>query len=368
MTDRISSRYKETTQCSTWNIFARDRLFTRTDRADSPILVTRHTVNGHLAGQEGALCLRIVQLTDLHLHPDYPPQKLRRLAALVNAQSPDLIVFTGDFLRHGGLDPLPREDAGERKPGRGPAAGKTEPGGEPDAGEIKTAREPTAEKTGPGRALCGRPRPEGSRRAVRHFPPLPPGTPHEALAILRGMKARYGKFAVRGNHDLRGNPRQVPYYLKKAGFRLLRNEWAVIGLPGGGPASGLTEGSALPGSRKLIIAGLDDGAYHLADPRILLPLKKESGFKLVLAHEPMLARLVPSGAAGLVLAGHTHAGQFRLGGAQRLWMPSLTNKSFWGWRAVNGNPLYVSAGLGESGPGLRILCPAELPVFDCWVR
>lgn len=276
---------KNQPQCSTWNIKERQKqipLLTVTDRPDAPFRITQHTLNGHLTGQGGER-LRIVQLSDLHLHPAYPPQKLARLAALVNAQQPDLIVFTGDLLRHASPHPLP----------------------------------------------------EG------------------AIAALRGMRAKLGKLAVRGNHDLQGWPGQVRRILYEAGFTLLRNERAVLALPGG---------------RRLIVAGLDDGAYHLADPRTVLALRRERGFRLVLAHEPMLARLVPPGAAGLVLAGHTHAGQFRLLGLQRLWMPYLTDRMFHGWRAVHGNPVYVSAGLGESGLGLRICCPAELPVFDCWVQ
>lgn len=271
-------------QCSTWNIEKQQwqtRLLTVTDRPDAPFQVTRHTVGGPLAGQGGER-LRIVQLSDLHLHPAYPPEKLARLAALVNAQQPDLIVFTGDLLRHAAPHPLPKG----------------------------------------------------------------------AIAVLRGMRARLGRFAVRGNHDLRGWRRQAVWILQKAGFTLLRNERTALTLPGGG---------------RLTVAGLDDGAYHLADPRTVRALKKERGFRLVLAHEPMLARLVPPGAAELVLAGHTHAGQFRFFGLQRLWMPHLTDGMWSGWQAVHNNPVYVSAGLGESGLGLRICCPAELPVFDCWV-
>ena len=261
-------------QCSTWNIFEKKNPFTHTDRAGSPFLVSYHMV-GYTCPRAEAVRLRIVQLTDLHLHPGYPPQKLARLTRLVNAQRPDLIVFTGDLLRCAMLRPLPQD----------------------------------------------------------------------ALGILGGMRARYGKYAVRGNHDLRGCPRQPAYYLKKAGFTLLCNRRELVSLPSG---------------RRMVLAGLDDGSYHLADPRTVLTLGKEAGFRLVLAHEPMLARLVPPGAAELVLAGHTHAGQFRLGSLQNLWMPTLTGRYIRGWYAVNGNPLYVSAGLG-------LFCPAELPVFDCWI-
>lgn len=267
--------------CSTWNIFKIKDGLVSTDKPESPFLVCRFTV-GEARPRAQGFCLRVVQLTDLHLHPDYPQKKLARLVQLVNAQQPDLIVFTGDLLR------------------------------------------------------------QASPR------PLPPG----AIGMLRKMTARYGKYAVRGNHELRGWPQQAVWYLKKAGFTLLRNRRAAVMLPGG---------------RRLVVAGLDDGCYRLADPSTVLALKKEEGFRLVLAHEPMLARLVPPGAAELVLAGHTHAGQLRSLFMQNFWMPTLAGRYIHGWYAVNTNPLYVSAGLGESGAGLRLFCPAELPVFDCWL-
>ena len=54
------------------------------------------TAPGLPAGWDG---LRIVQLSDLHLGPWISLDYLNRALALANAQSPDLIVLTGDYVR-----------------------------------------------------------------------------------------------------------------------------------------------------------------------------------------------------------------------------------------------------------------------------
>ena len=60
---------------------------------------------------EGFDGYRIVQLSDLHTGSWETPEVLERLVKLVNAQSPDLIVFTGDLVE---LDGHPEAKEGRR--------------------------------------------------------------------------------------------------------------------------------------------------------------------------------------------------------------------------------------------------------------
>ena len=52
-------------------------------------------------------------------------------------------------------------------------------------------------------------------------------------SILRGLRARYGKFAVTGNHDILGAAGKAPQLICRAGFTLLQNEAARVEISGG---------------------------------------------------------------------------------------------------------------------------------------
>lgn len=181
---------------------------------------------------------------------------------------------------------------------------------------------------------------------------MPYPWPGEAARILRSLCAPLGCFAVRGNHDLRGLARPATNILRQAGFVYLYNRFVRVPLAGGGV---------------LAVGGVDDGYYGQDRANRLLPMvHQRDAFRLVLLHEPMLARTVPQGAADLILAGHTHAGQVNIPLVRRLWLPRMSGPYASGQYDVNGMPLYVSAGLGESVIGMRLFCREEVAVFDCF--
>ncbi len=232
----------------------------------------------HLGSKTGGSTLRVLHLTDMHLHVNTRISHLAALVRQINSQKPDIVVFTGDFLRWG--TPMPQAQA------------------------------------------IGR--------------------------VLSRIQAPLGKYAVRGNHDLRGDGKQVVNMLEAGGFRFLYNEWLSIKTPWGEPFH---------------IIGLDDMEYGLTRTGFLKQLKNKPGFKLLLVHEPVAARFVPPGTADLILAGHTHGGQIHLPKVERFWMPDYTGDLFHGFFHVRGATLYVSAGLGESALPLRLFCPPEMPMF-----
>lgn len=172
----------------------------------------------------------------------------------------------------------------------------------------------------------------------------------KAAEILSRLEAPCGKFAVRGNHDLLGADQQALRLYKASGFVFLKNQIVRTKAPDGTP---------------VVIGGLDDIYFQpLAKPSCLRPMRCAAGVRLVLVHEPVLAKKVPRGTADLILAGHSHAGQVYAPGVWRLWMTKKVGHYLRGFYKVHGMPLYVSAGLGESGPGFRMFCPRELTVFD----
>jgi uncharacterized protein len=149
--------------------------------------------------------------------------------------------------------------------------------------------------------------------------------------------------AIPGNHEYTlGGPENMAPLMREMGIRLLRNEWVVRkGVCWVGIDSGLS-GHALP--------------FHVIDQaRVELPT-------IALWHEPDYVDVLPRG-LDLMLAGHSHGGQFC---APWGW-PPMTSRG--GTRYVEGFyaepdvPLYVSRGLGTTGPPSRLNCPAEVAVL-----
>ena len=127
--------------------------------------------------------------------------------------------------------------------------------------------------------------------------------------ILRGLCAGHGKFAVTGNHDILGAAGRAPQLICRAGFTLLQNEAARVVISG----------------QNVDILGLSTMKYATpATAKRRFPLRGErpgAAFRLGLVHEPAAVQLLPEGWAGLILAGHTHAGQLHVPQLERLWLP-----------------------------------------------
>ena len=116
------------------------------------------------------------------------------------------------------------------------------------------------------------------------------------------------------------------------------------------------------------ILGLSTMKYDTsATAKRRFPLKGQQpgpAFRLGLVHEPAAVQLLPENWAGLILAGHTHAGQLHVPRLERLWLPKGSGPYAHGLYQTPAGPLYVSAGLGESGPRMRLCAPREVAVFN----
>jgi predicted MPP superfamily phosphohydrolase len=165
--------------------------------------------------------------------------------------------------------------------------------------------------------------------------------------LLKGVDARYGKFAVTGNHEFYAGLDQALRFTEKAGFTILRHQaLAVTGI--------------------LNIVGVDDptgkrfGLSRGISEQSLLSKIPPERFTILLKHQPV----VDGNSAGLFdlqLSGHTHGGQifpFYI----LVWLfypvaPGLT-------RLENGSYLYVSKGSGTWGPPIRFLSPPEVTIIE----
>ncbi|HXH62478.1 MAG TPA: metallophosphoesterase [Fimbriimonadaceae bacterium] len=163
----------------------------------------------------------------------------------------------------------------------------------------------------------------------------------EALEPLKGYSGDC--IAVLGNHDYYGgDPERLRPLLEEFGVRLLVNEcWNVGGVDWVGVDSA-TEGEADP-----------YGTILKCDPTTPT---------IVLWHEPDFVDVLPKG-PDLMLAGHSHGGQFTTPWG---WAPMTSRhgkKYLRGFYTGSPVPIYVSRGLGTTGPPARLFCSPEVTVL-----
>ncbi len=184
-------------------------------------------------------------------------------------------------------------------------------------------------------------------------------------AELAKLKAPLGVHAILGNHEYWDDVRtHKDRTIATAGGEALR----AVGIP-------VLSNRAI----RLIkdgfpfwVAGLDDQiAYRLGNrsflgrddlPGTLAQVTDDSPV-ILMAHEPDIFVDVPARVA-LTLSGHTHGGQIRILG----WSPYIPsrygNRFGYGHIIEDGRNLIVTAGLGTSGPPLRIGVPPEILLIE----
>ncbi len=97
-----------------------------------------------------------------------------------------------------------------------------------------------------------------------------------------------------------------------------------------------------------------------------IKLPDDTERSIVLVHNPDLIFKVKN-KVDLVLAGHTHGGQIRLPLIGAIGQPGntpLPRSKFEGWSAWEHTKLFITSGLGESGPRARLFNPPEIVVME----
>lgn len=166
--------------------------------------------------------------------------------------------------------------------------------------------------------------------------------PERTARLLGGLRARFGVYAVLGNHDRWNDAGRTERALSAVGIRVLENR-----------------GLVLPG-RRLWLAGLADDFSARPNVHEALRGSPPDLPVLVITHSPDVFPTLPPRVA-LTLAGHTHGGQVLLPFLGAPWTPSR-----WGQRYLrgvyrrHGQTLYVSSGVGQSVLPLRLRAPPEI--------
>ena len=186
--------------------------------------------------------------------------------------------------------------------------------------------------------------------------------PIETIAEnLRGIKAKYGVYAVLGNHDGWYDDRKVSPELEKVGISVLENKTISLEING----------------QKLRILGLKD---HLKikgnnwkgfsdEAKAAVTPTEGQGNLIVLEHSPDILPVITgdlsiSQNTTLILAGHTHGGQVWLPILGSLVVPSLYGQKYaFGHIRENNVDMFVTTGIGESILPIRLGVPPEIAVL-----
>jgi len=164
--------------------------------------------------------------------------------------------------------------------------------------------------------------------------------------VLGELRARYGVYAVFGNHDLWTGPEALAHAFRRRGIELLRN--AHTYLRKGGEALGLV--------------GIDD--LTLGEDDLLTAMRglDRRWPTLLLSHNPNIIWQAAHAGIALVLAGHTHGCQINIPSwrrrARRFW-PFLRGHGRYG-----ATQIYVNRGLGTVLIPLRYRCRPEITLLE----
>lgn len=179
------------------------------------------------------------------------------------------------------------------------------------------------------------------------------------ISALAGLKARYGVFACLGNHDVyAGVEEELTRLFESSGVRMLRNDAVSLRV----------------GDTVVNVLGIDDlriGGPDL-DRALALERQRPGEIRLLLSHRPEVFPRAWRKGVEVVLSGHYHGGQVKLGASPeslslaRLLTPyaeglfRLSRRATASPREARDSVLFVGRGIGITGLPIRVNCPPQI--------
>ena len=161
---------------------------------------------------------------------------------------------------------------------------------------------------------------------------------------LRKIKAKYGKYAIMGNHDYYKDSEKVTNVYLDSGFKYLDNDYDIV---------------YNKKNEAIFIGGVNTASYDLDDiDKTMEYFKDENAedmYKIILIHEPdITSKIVKNYKVNLILAGHSHNGQVRLPFIGAVYTPPHAKKYYDEYYKIDGTKLYISSGIGVSSVNYRL--------------
>jgi uncharacterized protein len=168
---------------------------------------------------------------------------------------------------------------------------------------------------------------------------------------LRGLKANYGVFGVIGNHDWWYDETKVRVEFEKIGVKILENEPTDVEIKG----------------KTVRIIGIEDfWKKNSVDSAAVNELIGDKQNVIAITHNPDAFEFT-SDKISLLLAGHTHGGQVWLPIVQAP-LPVAKRQYTVGHIVENGRHLFVTKGIGTSGPPIRFCATPEIAVLTVFAE
>lgn len=156
------------------------------------------------------------------------------------------------------------------------------------------------------------------------------------------IKAKYGKYAILGNHDYKNKDKVIKVFTD-SDFKYLENSYDII---------------YSKNNEKIFIGGVGNVSYKLDDIDKTMEYfnsNNDVDYKIILVHEPDISdNITDNYSINLILAGHSHNGQIRLPIIGAIYTPPHAKKYYDNYYSINGTDLYISSGIGVSTVNYRL--------------
>jgi uncharacterized protein len=168
---------------------------------------------------------------------------------------------------------------------------------------------------------------------------------------LRGLKANYGVFGVIGNHDWWFDEAKVRTEFEKIGVKVLENASADVEVKG----------------KTVRIVGIEDfWKKKSVDVVAVDELVGDEQNVIGITHNPDTFEFTTD-KISLLFAGHTHGGQVWLPIIQSP-IPVAKREYTIGHIVEDGRNLFVTKGVGTSGPPIRFCATPEIAVINIFAE
>lgn len=165
--------------------------------------------------------------------------------------------------------------------------------------------------------------------------------------LLGRLRARYGVYAVLGNHDHWTDAALITDLFRAEGINVLVNQGFRFEQR----------------NAAFWLAGVDDTMVGLEDISLALAGSSDDEMKLLLAHNPIILRRAARAGVDLVLSGHTHGGQVALR-AERGAKGKPRRRTLQGLGRQGDTQIYVTRGVGTVILPVRYGCPPEVSLLE----